>query len=132
MYIPEAMLIDARDENWESVFRYLHDGVNINYQDDAGNSLLLYAAIQGRWDIAEQLLEKGHDPNLKRYDNVTALVYANSAESVKMLAKYNASPYIKTMRHLPVLYIMGNDHVEAFRVYLDVWCRQSVKMTATF
>ena len=117
----DDMMIEASHGNWDSVFGYLQYGLNINYQDDDGNSLLLYAAMQGRWDIAEQLLNKGHDPNLKRYDNATPLVYAKTAESVKLLARYNASPYIKVKGHLPVMYIMGNDYEEAFQAYLDVW-----------
>lgn len=44
---------------------HLQRGGDINRQDDSGTSLLMFAALRGRAEICQILLDAGADPVLK-------------------------------------------------------------------
>ena len=111
----------AKRGNWDAVLDSLESGANINFQDDRGDNLLLYAAMQSRWDIVQTLLEKGHSPYFVNDCGETPLSYANSAEAVRLLAKYNINPSAKGGFQLPLSRLIANRDCEAVSSYLFHW-----------
>ena len=74
------------------------NNIDINRQDDRGNSLLIYSTQNNASDIVEFLLEKGCDPNSQNMHGNTALHYAISHKHFpisNLLIKYNASERIR-------------------------------------
>ncbi|HEY7791778.1 MAG TPA: ankyrin repeat domain-containing protein, partial [Vicinamibacterales bacterium] len=71
------LLFAARQGNTQTVQALLDGGAEIN-QVDAGQhtSPLLVAVMNGHFDLAEQLLAKGADPNLAQDNGVTPLYAA--------------------------------------------------------
>jgi len=69
-----ALLFAARDGYADTVQALLRHGVDVN-QIDSGDrtSPLLIAVINGRFDVAEQLLQAGANPNLAASNGVTPL-----------------------------------------------------------
>lgn len=74
-------------ENIKRTKFFLEKGVNINTQDDDGNTLLHYAVINGDNNFVEFLLRSGADKNLKNKKNFTPIHYAkvNGYEQCKDL-----------------------------------------------
>ena len=74
------------------------NNIDINRQDDRGNTLLIYSTQNNASDIVEFLLEKGCDPNSQNMHGNTALHYAISHKHFpisNLLIKYNASERIR-------------------------------------
>ena len=72
--------------------------IEINRQDEKGNTLLIYGTINNSRDIIEFLLQKGCDPNLQNNYGNTALHYAISHKFFNLsnlLIKYNAMENIR-------------------------------------
>jgi hypothetical protein len=68
------------------------DPFNINYQDSEGWTLLHYAALKGRWAIAQQLLQKGINKNLVNHDGETAAAVADIAGNSDLAQMITDSP----------------------------------------
>lgn len=72
--------------------------IEINRQDEKGNTLLIYGTINNSRDIIEFLLQKGCDPNIQNNYGNTALHYAISHKFFNifnLLIKYNAFENIR-------------------------------------
>jgi ankyrin repeat protein len=70
----------------ESLKFFIDRGANLNYQDNYGISLLMYAACYGHLDILQFLVEKGADTNLLDKYGLTAIHHAaihNQLEVIK-------------------------------------------------
>ena len=50
------------------VDRILSADIDVNVQNGLGNTPLMEAAAQGRWDLARVLIRHGADPELRNYD----------------------------------------------------------------
>lgn len=55
--------------------------INIRKLDESGITALMFACIQGNKDIVQKLIDAGADPNIKSFQNSTALNYANEKPS---------------------------------------------------
>lgn len=68
---------------------HLQRGGDINRQDDNGTSLLMFAAVRGRAEICQILLDAGADPVLKNHQGQDAVDLADAAghDTVKALLR---------------------------------------------
>ena len=68
---------------------HLQRGGDINRQDKSGTSLLMFAAVRGRAEICQILLEAGADPVLKNCQGQDALDLADTAghDTVKAMLR---------------------------------------------
>ena len=91
-YTPnEKMLIMAEKGDKKTIEKLLHDGADINSNNDKGITALMYASQEGHKDIVELLLQKGADITLKNHEGKTALDIAKDkgfTEIVTLLEKY--------------------------------------------
>jgi ankyrin repeat protein len=78
-----------------AVARALERGVDINAQDNAGWTALMYAAEEGLPDVADYLLRSGADTNVRSANGETALLIASACYIVRVRAS-NVRP-----RNLP-------------------------------
>jgi ankyrin repeat protein len=68
-------------------------GFSINAQGVTGNSLLMFASLWGKFELAAYLLQQNADYSLKNTKNETALSLANKSghrSIVKLLRDYGA------------------------------------------
>ncbi len=71
---------------------YLRKGININCQDEYGETGLMYSACNGHVAVVKYFLNQGADINLKSLSDMTAIMYAcfsGSYETFKLLLKTN-------------------------------------------
>jgi Ankyrin repeats (3 copies) len=54
-------------------------GVDVNVQDEAGNTPLFIACFAGKTDLVKLILEKGADPNISNIANSTPIIAAANA-----------------------------------------------------
>ena len=103
-----ALLIAVRDGQLAAVNALLMAGARINHPS-AGDSTtpLLMAAINGRFDLAKSLLERGADPKLASVANATPLyavinvVWAPKAAYPQPVAQYQSTvSYLELMEAL--------------------------------
>ncbi|MER2538125.1 MAG: sigma-70 family RNA polymerase sigma factor, partial [Azonexus sp.] len=68
---------------------HLRRGGDINRQDDNGTSLLMFAAVRGRAEICQILVDAGADPVLKNHQGQDALELADAAghDTVKAILR---------------------------------------------
>lgn len=66
----------ARAENWRAVARLVSRGADMGERDEDGRTALIYAAIDGRYDIINLLVEHGADVNVQDLAGRTALMEA--------------------------------------------------------
>lgn len=93
------------------------NNININRQDDKGNTLLIYSTQNNAGDIAEFLLEKGCDPNIQNIYGNSALHYAISHKYFpisNLLIKYNSSERIRNHLGLMPWECLNKDCENAF------------------
>lgn len=77
--------------NTAQVESLIHDGASINARDDAGNTLLIHAALYSHAGILRTLLKAGADVNATNRAGVNALVRgAADVEKVKLLVAAGA------------------------------------------
>jgi ankyrin repeat protein len=58
---------------------------DVNVKDDGGATMLIWAAFSNRCEVAEFLLNKGADPDLKSKDELTAMSICANGDYVKLL-----------------------------------------------
>ncbi|OUD14186.1 ankyrin repeat domain-containing protein [Thioflexithrix psekupsensis] len=72
-------------DNITFIDRLVAAGVEIDHQNAAGATCLMYAASAGKIEVAKALLKHGADHRLKSQDDFTALDLASNREILKLL-----------------------------------------------
>ena len=91
--------IDLAVGNKEMVKLLIKYGANVKWINDEEWSLLMTAAKEGYFDIAQILIEKGVDINYYSYDGSTALglaAWQGHSDIVQLLLDNKANPNIKS------------------------------------
>ena len=71
-------------------------GIDLNAQDDAGHTALVYYAILGLSDLAEFLIDAGADVNIRDNNGETALMFTmNDPDLLKKLIDAGADLNIR-------------------------------------
>ncbi|MCD4654474.1 ankyrin repeat domain-containing protein [bacterium] len=70
---PDSIFSAAAKGQLASIMRYLDEGKNVDSQDEAGDSLLSWAALRGRAGVVKYLLEHNANPNLANKKKLTPL-----------------------------------------------------------
>lgn len=82
------MLGSAAENGHSQVYEFLLDhGVNLNAQNDRGETALMRAAGREQLETVKFLLKHGARVNLKDSNGSTALNYASSDEVIRLLKK---------------------------------------------
>ncbi len=63
----------------------LDAGIDIDYQNPSGATVLIYAASSGKQRVVEQLLQAGANPNITTQDDFTALDLAANRECLRLM-----------------------------------------------
>lgn len=63
----------------------LDAGIDIDYQNPSGATVLIYAASSGKQRVVEQLLQAGANPNIATQDDFTALDLAANRECLRLM-----------------------------------------------
>lgn len=122
-------LLDVCIENGgaKKVIELLAAGADANVKTVHGDSALIWAVINGNYEIAAALLKAGGNPHCKSKQNVTPLSAAANAKRwdiVKLLATYNVEPNDNTA----LLLACGKDgNIEAAKVLLRIGANPNVK-----
>lgn len=108
LYDDSSPLMQAAAKgNIEMTKLLLANKIFVDFQDNAGRTALIYAAIAGNEDsatlhsdkvaVAELLIRAGADVNANSKDRRTALMYASDAEMAELLLENGASPFAKSV-----------------------------------
>lgn len=108
---------DSHKKAWEAdtdfrltrqLIRAYEDGLgDINLQNCAGETALIVAAKEGKWDFVTRIVEGGADPFVKDNEGKTALDYARSRDDTA------AYPGSEGLRLLEKLKKSHEDHIDA-------------------
>ncbi|MBN1242304.1 MAG: ankyrin repeat domain-containing protein [Spirochaetales bacterium] len=94
-----VLCLAARSRHRSVVELLVDSGASVDLQaEDRGYTALCDAAHTGNADLAEYLLKRGADPNLRSKDGQTALVIAvgrNDPGLAELLLRYGADPDLK-------------------------------------
>ena len=103
----------AKKGNFKEVERLLQTGVDVNSQDEDGDSALIYlcnicdqSCSLSTEEIIKNLLERGANPNLQNKNGFTALMNASTygiVRIVKILIGSGADPNLKTKKEVTAL-----------------------------
>lgn len=92
----ETEFISTTDVN--RIKELIKNGVNINVQDQYGNTALIVASANGRVNVVKELLKLGANPNIENKDKTTPLSFSlenNYLNIADLLLKSGANPNIQ-------------------------------------
>ncbi|GGK66781.1 hypothetical protein GCM10007941_16130 [Amphritea balenae] len=120
-----AALIDDKDDS--EVFVLLKDGLNVNYQNACGASLLHMAAIGGQQALADNLLQRSANPNIVNWQGQTPVfMAANWSENgiLLKLLESGGDPNIvvkndTSIYNTPLLIATVNNNVESVKILVS-------------
>ncbi len=116
-----VLLASVMSNSYQEVKDELQQGADVNYQDQDGVTVLIYAARTGNTAIAKLLLEKGATLNLQKKDGWTALMMAvltNHPEVVQLLLEAGADRDITSEKNKTALdYAKARNHTTIIEMF---------------
>ena len=111
----EALKTAAKNNNIPAVKAFVNQGVNVNYRDNDGNTLLYTALKKNNLDVAKILIDAGADVNAPSVENgITPLIIATSRadnlqkDAKKIMARKQGTPIEeKLKKHIAYQMIMA-------------------------
>ena len=101
----------------KSVKNYINSGYDLNKQNNAGDTALIYAAIKNNIEIVKLLLNSGADIDKQNNDDDTALTIAaryNRRENVEILLDYGADEFILNNNNKSFYNYLNDENKEYF------------------
>ena len=98
--IPQAFIDSIHNNDYESVNKLIAEGIDVNAQDQNGDTALIYAAGHCSANIVELLIRNGADVNRAAYDGFTPLMNAatyNQTDNANILYNNGAEINSKTV-----------------------------------
>lgn len=80
-----ALWLACYNGSHEIIERLIAAGINIDQQNGNGANCLMYVSSNSKPDLVKLLLDKGANPNLKNFDDFSALDLAASLECLKLM-----------------------------------------------
>jgi ankyrin repeat protein len=99
----------------EDVEKLVKGGVDVDWQDDKGDTALMKAAVEGFWDVVDVLLSHKADPNIQNNSGETALILATSYSDenypkiIELLSSHGADLNLKNSEGQTALMIAARD-----------------------
>lgn len=123
-YSPQDIFDAIARGDLNVVSEYLRQGGDPNIRNEKGLTLLHVAANLGKYEIAEELLKEGADPDAEapetRFTSLHFTVFNEDADMTHLLLKYNASPFKKDYRgKTPLDYASELGLVQIIDVFMD-------------
>jgi len=120
---PNIVLFESVLKDKDTVQLLLDYGANPDHRTVEGETVLMYACLNGRLDIVKLLLKKGAKVNATNSKNETALLYACSGHEkpaiVKLLLENDADPDIKSSDDNSALYTSVDlNHLDVTKLLL--------------
>lgn len=117
-----SALEKGHEEVVELVLKTTSTRINLNAENEKGQTPLFCAAYYGHTAVIKVLLERGADPNCRDRMNQTPLLYAaeqNDVAMAKALLERGADPNCKNNDHeTPLLCATKGGHLEAVEILL--------------
>ena len=114
----------AEDVSCRNIMLLIQAGSNVNAVDPEGQTALFKAAIAGRDDTVQTLIENKAEVNHQSQIGDTALICAaleGHAECVRTLGKFKADVAIREDNNSPAIYFASQQgHVECVRALLEL------------
>ena len=89
----QDIFVSIKNNDVKSIKNYIDSGYDLNKQNNAGNTILIYATIYNNIEIVKLLLNAGADINKQDKYNETPLIlaaYKNNIEIIKLLLSTGA------------------------------------------
>lgn len=102
LYDPERYLQQHTDDDITLIKNFIiqkQNKNNLNYRDENGRTVLIYASLRGYTECVELLLRAGANPNIPEKYGWTALMYVSLrgyTECLQLLLQYKANPNLQT------------------------------------
>ncbi len=106
-----------RNNDIESVKKYIDSGYDLNIQNNDGNTPLILTTYNYNSEIVKLLLNAGADVDKQDNDGYTALIYAaynNNREIVEILLDYGADEFILNDRNKSFYDCLNDENKEYF------------------
>lgn len=95
----QLLMMRCYEGNMYEIEKLLNTDVNINAQDNNGNTPLMFAIMKGDPAIVDMLLRNGANPDVQNIKGETALIIAasnNMGDIVSVLLGYAANAFLET------------------------------------
>ena len=122
----DIVIFDASEGKFDKVKKAIENGMNVNYENSGGQTVLLGAVISQHKEMLVYLLEKGANPNtgfkscIQGY--VPVLDYAEEKkfyDIVRLLVKYGAEVYMPIEERGVIEYAVRTKDSEIIDFFLD-------------
>ena len=114
--ISQDFLDSLQNNDYESVNKFIEQGIDVNAVDQYGNTALIYAAGSCSSNIVELLIRNGANVNRAAYDGFTPLMNAacyNQTENANILCNNGAEIDLKTdMQWTALDFAIANQNVQ--------------------
>jgi hypothetical protein len=102
----------------------LTETLDVNEQDELGDTALHWSVMAGDVKITKLILETEANPNLENFDGETPLFLASGVagrEMIELLVRHGADPnYINFFDETPIFQSIYNNNTESLKALLDV------------
>ena len=96
------------------VQRFLDSGIDINIQDEHGNSPIHSAASYSQLELIEYLIGRGANVNLCDSDNETPIMLTEDKDTFELLERHGANPSDMSVDKAMELASDGNDEMVSY------------------
>ena len=119
----QSLLQAAQAGHNNDIIILLELGANVDYQNEDGQTALIFASQNAHYQIVELLLKENADPNLQNQEGWNALMFASQYghyQVTQRLLKENVDPNFQTQEGLTALiFASGNGHYQVVELLLQ-------------
>ena len=90
----------VREGNLQKIKEEVEQGVNINIQDEFGDTALMWASRYGRLNIVKFLISKGANINIQDGAGRTALIWASMVGRLNVVESLNSLKGPASLQHI--------------------------------
>ena len=106
--------VASTDGDIGKVRQFLDGGMDVNVQDEHGNSPIHSAASYSQLELLEFLIERGADVNLRDSDNETPIMLTEDKQTFELLERHGGNPADMTNDKAISLAADGNEEMVTY------------------